>query len=151
MIGKLAAEAINNEPVEISIGTDTYIVPRPTLRTMMRVSALIECLPPINLDCENLTAEMLKYGRYGDVIAQILAVLVRGTQTKYNVLNRIKMRFLAEKIASKYSIGELFIAYSEITTQVMQIQSFFALTASLNAVSLTKSKEAVVETTAHGQ
>lgn len=150
MVGKLAAEAINNEPVEISIGNDKYMVPRPTLRTMMAISALIESLPQINLECDNLTAEMLKYGKYGGVIAKILAVLLLGTKHKYNILNRIKILYLAERIVDKYSIGELFIAYSELTTQVMQIQSFFALTTSLSAVSLTKSKE-VVKTIVHGQ
>ena len=150
MIGKLAAEAINNEPVEISIGEDKYIVPRPTLRTMMALSAKVEELPPINMEATNLTVEMIKQAKYGGIIAQIFAILLLGAKAKYNVLNRTKMRILTNKIANKYSIGELFLAYSELTTQVMQIQSFFALTTSLRATSLTKSKE-VVETTALGR
>ena len=150
MIGKLAAEAINSEPVKITIGEDNYIVPRPTLRTMIAISGLVDVIPPFNLQTENLTAEMISHAKYCGVIAKVFAVLLLGAKPKYNVLNRIKMRFLAEKIATKYSIGELFIAYSELTTQVLQIQSFFALTTSLSATSLTKSKE-VVETTALGQ
>lgn len=150
MIGKLAAEAINNEPVELSIGEDKYLVPRPTLRTMMSASKYIEMLPTINMECDNLTAEMMRYAKSADLIAKIFAVLILGAKPKYKVWENIKLRYLAHKVANKYSIGELFIAYSELTTQVMQIQSFFALTTSLSAVSLTKSKE-VVETTVHGQ
>lgn len=150
MIGKLAAEAINNEPVEIHIGGDKYLVPRPTLRTMMAVSKHIECLPEINLESENLTAEMLSYSKYNNTIAKIFAVLILGEKPKYNVLSRLRLVALIVKIERKYTIGELFIAYSELTTQVMQIQSFFALTTSLRAVSLTRSKE-VDKTIAHGQ
>ena len=150
MIGKLAAEAINNEPVELSIGEDKYLVPRPTLRTMMSASKHIEMLPTINMECDNLAAEMMRCAGSADLIAKIFAVLILGAKPKYKVWENIKLRYLAQKIANKYSIGELFIAYSELTTKVMQIQSFFALTTSLTAVSLTKSKE-VVETTAHGQ
>ena len=150
MIGKLAAEAINNEPVEVTIGEDKYIVPRPTLRTMMALSAKVEELPQINMETTNLTAEMIKYAKYCDIIAQVFAILILGAKAKYNLLNRTKMRILANKIANKYSVGELFLAYSELTTQVLQMQSFFALTTSLSATSLTKSKE-VVKTTALGQ
>lgn len=150
MIGKLAAEAINNEPVEVTIGEDKYIVPRPTLRTMIAISGLVEQIPPLNLEANNLTAEMIAHAKHCGVIAKVFAVLLLGAKAKYNVLNRLKTRYLTEKIATKYSIGELFIAYSEITTQVLQIQSFFALTTSLSATSLTKSKE-VVEMTALGR
>lgn len=150
MIGKLAAEAINNEPVEVTIGEDKYIVPRPTLRTMMALSAKVEELPAINMETTNLTAEMIKYAKYCGIIAQVFAILILGAKAKYNLLNRTKMRILANKIANKYSVGELFLAYSELTTQVLQIQSFFLLTTSLSATSLTKSKE-VVKTTALGQ
>lgn len=151
MIGKLAAEAINNEPIEIMIGSDSYIVPRPTLRTMMAISAYVEGMPQLNIEANNLTAEMIVHAKYCGVIAKMFAILILGAKPKYNLLNRIKMQIMANKIATKYSIGELFIAYSEMTTKVLQIQSFFALTTSLRATSLTKSKTEVVKTTALGQ
>lgn len=149
LIGQTAAEAMINEPVVISIRDDEYTIPRPTLRTMMKISSLIERIPKINIESNNLASDVLFHGKYSGLYADIFVEIICGSKKRYTIADRVKRYKLKKRIMDKYTFGDLYLAYNIIQTSVFQLKSFFALSTSLIATSMTK--PTVEKTIAHGQ
>lgn len=148
-IGQTAAEAMSNEPVVVMIGNTEYSIPRPTLRTMLKISAIIEKIPKVNIESTNLAAEVLMHGKYSELYADIFVELIFGSKKRYTIADLVKRYKLKNKLMDEYTYGHLYLAYQMIQVSVFQLKSFFALSTSLTASSVTS--PTVERTTAHGQ
>lgn len=152
-----AADTILENPKEVTIGTKTYKVAPPTVRTLIEASKLISQLPAIKMDTGSVLLESLAIAKDCEILGKILAVLVIGAKTEQQdrggmVLWRKKktdpVKQLADELLDTISPTDLKDAIAQIL-KAMEIADFFAITASLLEISLLGATRET-ETTASG-
>jgi hypothetical protein len=76
------ADAILQKPIEVRIGKKTYQVPRPTLATIIEVSAMIAEYKDVEYDetPDDPVSEVLRVARHYDGMERILAMIVLGAK-----------------------------------------------------------------------
>lgn len=147
------AEAILAAPLKINIGSESFEVARPSIRTLIMASKEIAKLPPMDKDV-NTVLKSLGYAKFAEPIGKILATFILGAKelNKKDVVNRNyffglirlkkslkvdKLAVLSERLLTDFTPRELFDAYAEIIS-LMDIGGFFGLTTSLLETNMTK-------------
>lgn len=135
--GRKAAETLIESPIKIKIGADEVIVRRPTLRTLVAVSAEINKMPELKLKEGAEIQSVIQYARYCETIADIFALLIVGARKHVNFVHRIRLWRMRERILDKYTPKALESALGALFAE-MELADFFALTTSLTGINLTK-------------
>ena len=169
------AEELLEQPFAITVGTNTYEVPRPTLGTIMRISAEISMLPELpKIDekkSEQYVQAVLAVADKCGYLPRILAIAILGEGNlveEHTVRVRVPMAGILGKIGLKRTITTIkkiykdeelastisatatpSQAYTALTTILnnSDIPDFFACFAFLDGVNLMRK----AKTTAHGQ
>lgn len=135
--GRKAAEMLIDSPIKVKIGKDELDVHRPTLRTLVAVSAEINKMPELALKSGAEIQSVINYAQYCERIADIFALLIVGARKRIDFLHRIRLYRMRERILDKYTPKELESALGALFAE-MEIADFFALTTSLTGINLTK-------------
>ena len=163
-----AAGAILQKPIEVTVGSETYFVARPSTATIILVSELVAQMPQVDLSEDNVLKETLFIAKDCRVLGDIVATLILGSKGLEEVVTVEKSRFfglkkevtsvtvdrkteLAEKLLSELEPKELAYTANTILNQ-MQVGFFFGLSTSLIEINLLRKTRGVkTETTASGQ
>jgi hypothetical protein len=132
---------------ELKVGSKTYQIAPPTMRTLIDVSTLIAKMPKKKMDLDNAFSDSLAIARECEVLGNILALLILGSRKEHFLLGRLfnerKRNKLATHLLNNLSPAELNTAIASVL-QEMEIASFFAVTASLIDINLLKATKEVV-------
>lgn len=150
----LTTGAMLQKPIDVKIAGKTMQVPRPTVATLMEVSALLPELPELSKIKTELEAFQagLKTAKDCKKIGLLLATLIYGYKIRpksRKVARRIyerKRNRLAGKLLNACSVVELYQATQELLIAT-DAGSFFVFIASLTEINLMKE----ATTTAHSQ
>lgn len=139
-----AAETIIDAPVKIQLGHDTIEMHRPTLRTLIAVSAAINKMPAIDIQEGKEIQSVIHYAQYCECIADIFALLILGARRHTNYSHRLRLRRMRRRILDRYTPRQLESALGRLFSE-MELADFFALTTSLSSINLTKATAEVVK------
>ena len=137
-----AADTIIDAPIKVNIGNDTLEVHRPTLRTLVAVSAAINRMPLIEIREGKEIQSVIHQAQYCGCIADIFAILILGARRDTNLWHELRFRRLRNKILDRYTPHELESALGKLFAE-MELADFFALTTSLSGINLTKATKEV--------
>jgi len=73
---RIAADIINQEPVEVSIGKEKFSFNRLSLKNRIEIAALAAGVPQLDVDIDtedNLLSTGIEMGKYSDLLARIIA------------------------------------------------------------------------------
>ena len=161
-VEKKVADAVLQRDITISAGGREYVVPAPTLATLVLVSEKIADLP--ELDGGTLTTSVLGNARYGRLFAEVLAIYILGAKRLQEDEKRAHCGLLGailrnshksekdaltDEIATFHTPGDV----NSLLTQLLNatdFQDFFDVSTFLRETSLTKPTK-VEKTTASGQ
>lgn len=154
------AQAILQQPQTIHLGGNDYRVAPPTIGTLIAVSEAVAQLPALDLESDNAATTALRAARHARHIATAIATFILGAKAIREAATRQPCRWLSwlpigrksplesltQTLLDTTSPQELLEALPLIL-RGMQVQDFFALTAFLTSVNVTKPTN---ETTALG-
>lgn len=131
--------ALLEEPSEVTLGGKTYKVNPPSLRTLVRVSALVSELPVF--DAENpFYAETLSKAKDCGKVADVFAVLILGGRhSAIPFADGLRFRLLRRRLYLNARPSEMAGAFVELINR-LELDSFFGVTTSLTALNVTKRK-----------
>lgn len=156
-VEKKVAETLLQDVVKVTVNGKEYDIAPPSIATLVLVSGLVSLLPERNLNGNNIVQECLSLGRYGDILAEIGAVVILGARfikdeekSRQNAnrgwISRMfgkksktlstKERLTAE-IAETMSPSKLQTLFAMVFGK-MEMADFFALTTFLTEVNLLK-------------
>lgn len=148
-IEEKTADALLERQTSLAIGASTYQLSPPTLATLIAVSADLSTLPddlltPAETD-EAITITALRSARHASGISHAISLLILGAEAPtHNPLVRLwrsirgdRVGRLARTLSHKHSPRELALAFIQLT-QRLEVSDFFALTAFLSALRITK-------------
>lgn len=149
------AETILQETFKVQVGTKEYAVRPISYGTLIRISAIISTLPPIENE-ENIFAGALRYGAHADKLAEIVALCILNRRdvspryTRKHLMGRELLEpgvnELKQEILYNCTIGEVGSIIRTIFSK-MELADFFGVMVSLSGVNLI----AETATTASGQ
>ena len=144
---------ILQEPAEITIGGATYLMPHPTLGTLIMASEKIAELPDFTLDLENAYGTVLRNARDCRPIADIIAIFLLGAKAieeSRGMLGRCNADKLARTLCLNATPKE-FASVMKTIMEMIDVKDFFSVTTFLKEINLTAPKKVVNETTASGR
>lgn len=154
-IERRTEEVILQTPRRILIGHRTYRVAQPTVATLIMLSAEISELPTgIVADKElDIFTRTLRYAKDCEGVGRVAATMLVGAWlTQFGGIGRRlcrwRVRRKARRLLAAHSSATLNAAVTTLMRE-MQVADFFALTAFLAGVNITKPTKA--ETTVSGQ
>lgn len=154
-IERRTEEVILQTPRRILIGHRTYRVAQPTAATLIMLSAEISELPTgIVADKElDIFTRTLRYAKDCEGVGRVAATMLVGAWlTQFGGIGRWlcrwRVRRKARRLLAAHSSATLNAAVTTLMRE-MQVADFFALTAFLSGINITKATKA--ETTASGQ
>lgn len=136
-ISRKAADAVIESPVVVKFGDEEITIKRPTLRTLISVSAEIGKMPELLIKEGKEIQSVIQYAQYCERIGNIFALLIHGARHKACFWHRIALWRTKNKILDKYTPKQLEDGLGRLFAE-MELADFFALTTSLNAINLTK-------------
>lgn len=155
-IEKKVAEAILQQPIEISVGTHTYTIAPPSIATLIMASEAVSRLPHLKLDTEKVVEETLSVAKDCRAMGEIVAILILGAKRlRERNVRRVKRQYrlfrglikfctykdvdekeqLTDELLETLTPEELYLLLAQILTK-MQIQDFFGLTTFLCEINL---------------
>lgn len=161
-VEKKVADAVLQRDITISAGGRSYVVPAPTLATLVLVSEKIAELP--ELDGGTLTTSVLGNAKHGRIFAEVLAIYILGAKKLKEDEKKAHSGFLGailrnshksekdaltDEIATFHTPGDV----NSLLTQLLNatdFQDFFDVSTFLRETSLTKPTK-VEKTTASGR
>ena len=154
-IERRTEEVILQTPRRILIGNRRYHVAQPTAATLIMLSAEISELPTGIVSEKELDifTRTLRYAKDCGGVGCVAAVMLTGAWlTQFGGIGRwlcrLRVRRMASRLLAVHSSATLNAAVTTLMRE-MQVADFFALTAFLAGVNITKPTKA--ETTASGQ
>ena len=167
-----AAAAILEQPIEVTVGDETYVAAPPSVATLIMVSALVSQLPSVQLDKEHILEDVLRTAKDCRKIGEITAVLILGVKfikaqekTRLRANKRgfraffhpkheretVTVEGLATRLLEELSPSEMYGIIARLLSR-MEIGDFFALTTFLQGVNQTRAtRKVVTAATARGQ
>ena len=153
-IERKAAKTILQEPIKVVVGRHRFLVPPPTIGTLIAASAALSELPKVDVENENPIAASFRIARDCKPIGEAIAVLLVGARGSMRkglayLWWKHKLRKKALFILENLSNSEL----SELVTRLFTMQEvthFFGLTTFLIGINMLKPTREV-RTTASGQ
>ena len=146
------AETILQKKKTITIGGRKYKVVQPTAATLIMISAEVSELPEgMRIESgEDYFFATLRNAKDCKALGRILATMMIGARPTWigQLLCRLRIRVRGRKLLARHSPRQLNAANTEMIRD-MQVADFFALTAFLSGLNMTKATKA--ETTASGQ
>ena len=161
-VEKKVADAVLQRDITISAGGRSYVVPAPTLATLVLVSERISEIP--ELDGGTLTSSVLRNARYGRHFADVIAIYILGAKRLQEDDKAVHRSFLgsilrkptrsakdalSDEIMMNHTPGDI----NSLLTQLVNatdFQDFFDVSTFLRETSLTKPTK-VETTTASGR
>lgn len=131
-----AAEAAVEADIVVKVGNHTLNVKRPTLRTLIAVSAEISKLPKFVMSEGKELTSVIGYAKYCKSIGKVIALLVLGARRQTNILHKFLLWRMENRILDKFTPKELEQALSALFAE-MQLADFFRVTIFLNDTNLT--------------
>lgn len=167
------AQAILQQPEEITIGGKTYIIAPPSVATLILVSEGVSRLPHIHLDDSKIMEETLSVAKDCQELGNIAATLILGAKhindmvesrqtekkrhfgglfhTKKTVVElETKKERLSRELLENTTPRDLYNIIAQ-TLLKMQVSDFFGLTTFLIEINLLRPTKVVTEATASGQ
>lgn len=151
------AEAITQEPEEVTVGDRSFLVQPPSVATLILVSEAVSRLPHFDADGQNVLAQTLANAKDCEPLGEIAAILILGarairedqeprkgsfwpfTRNRCNnaVSGRIndRKRELTHLLLEQQTPRELFNLIARLLNR-MQIADFFGLTTFLTEINL---------------
>ena len=154
-IERRTEEVILQTPRRILIGNRRYRVAQPTAATLIMLSAEISELPTGMVEDKGLDifTRTLRYAKDCEGIGRVAAVMMTGAWlTQFGSIGRALCRWRIRRRARRLLACHTSQALNTAMTLMMremQVSDFFALTAFLTGVNITRPTKA--ETTASGQ
>ena len=140
-IERKVEEAILSKDMIVSIGNDKYRIKRPTIATLIAVSAEISELPTMEIRENKQMIDIVRNAKHYDKIGMIFAIMIRGYRNDEgwlkSILNRSRNKKLAKRILNSYTPRELAVALASVFSK-MEVKDFFVLTTSLSEVNVIK-------------
>lgn len=154
-IEERTAEVILQKQRNVTVGEKTYIVPPPTLATLIRASEVISQMPTRKLDKEHIVEEALSVAKDCKGIALTAAVIILGAPrcderaisyrrrlrgiipSKRIEAEHTRAEQLADEIASTMTPSQIQELMASLLGQ-LQLADFFALTTFLTEINLTR-------------
>lgn len=164
-IERKVADTIQQKPLEIKIGSKTFLAPQPTYGTMVEISAIIaENEQTLEVSEEDITAGVLRYAKDSTYLADIVAVIILGAKRlrfslknafldiifmiRYKTLS-LPRKYLKSQIMQESTNADLAIILGTLLSSI-DVKSFFVSITFLREINITKPTR-VIETTASGQ
>lgn len=171
-IEKKVADAILQQPMEVSVGDRVYSVAPPSVATLILASEAASRMPQVRLNPDDIVNETLATARFCRPLGEFVAILILGAKgiraqreivtenarkwygcpwrkKTYKVVEVDAKEELAEMLRTELTPKEFY----ELTAQLlqrMQVGDFFGLTTFLIETNLTRTTK-VEETTASGR
>lgn len=139
-----AAEAVIESPIKVTFGEKEIIIKRPTLRTLVAVSAEIGKMPELIVKEGKEIQSVIQYAQYCERIGTIFALLIHGARHKACWWHTIRLWHTKNQILDKYTPKQLEDGMGRLFAE-MELADFFGLTTSLNGINLTKPTVEVVK------
>lgn len=174
-IEQKAAETILQTPVEVKVGSKTYMTAPPSTATLILASEAVSRLPHVVLDPKNVVEESLSIAKDCRALGDIVAIFILGAKNlkeKVKVQKNREKRYLcglfkrqvveeveevidrkaelAQELLEELTPAELY----DLTVTVLQrmnLTDFFGLTTFLIEINLMRQTKVVTEATAPGQ
>lgn len=147
---QVASAILQKEDQVIEVGGRKYYFGKPSVATIIEISALISRLPDVRTDIKDsdISVEVLRVAKDSKVLGEIVAMLILGAKKVkeekgrrwWNFKRRSDFSFLSENILLELDAAELSSIIIENLTN-LRLGNFFAITASLagaNAIKPTK-------------
>lgn len=144
------AAAVLQENKTVKVGTRTYTVTPPSVRTIIAVSGEISRLPAFpNVEGANPMMQTLAYAPNSRRIGRIIAMMMLGRRrVPFDFIRALRRRMLAADILD-LSTEQVFKLLSELM-QGMEVGFFFGIITTLNDINMLREK-VTTPTTASGQ
>ena len=148
-IEQKAAETILQTPVEVKVGSKTYMTAPPSTATLILASEAVSRLPHVVLDPKNVVEESLSIAKDCRALGDIVAIFILGAK---NLKEKVKVQKNREKryLWGLFKRQELY----DLTVTVLQrmnLTDFFGLTTFLIEINLMRQTKVETEATAPGQ
>ena len=135
-IARKAAETAVEADIVVKVGEHTLKVKRPTLRTLISVSAEISKLPKFVMQEGKELTSVIGYAKYCKSIGKVIALLILGARKNTNIIHKFLLWRMENRILDKFTPKELEQALSALFAE-MQLADFFRVTIFLNETNLT--------------
>lgn len=151
MIEKRTSDTILQKDITVTLGGKSYHVPAPNLATIIELSEAVALFPADAVQSDNIVRIVLRDARKYRSLGRIMALMIVGAK-KRGLLRRLayieRCRHIRRVVMEQATPHELIEAAMKVLAN-QQLHDFFALTAFLSGVNITKETKA--ETTVSGQ
>lgn len=136
------SDVILQEPIEVVVGGRTYKVAPPCGATLIRISKYITGMPQMDFQGNRLN-ETLAFAKDCGCMYDIVATLILGAKAIRKMESRIRLfgrsnpyDVLVDELKYDCTNAQVFEIASKILAEGMEVNDFFALSASLREISL---------------
>lgn len=145
-----AAETAIEKDITLEFDGKKVRMKRPTLRTLIAVSAEICKLPEFAPTSGKEITSALAYAKESKPLAKIIAMLMCGVKKDVCFWHKFSLWRTQSKVMDNYTPKELNVLLGRLFAE-MNLTDFFLITTSLSEIVLTMPTRGVVKTTQSGQ
>lgn len=140
-IEQKVADTILQKPHKVSIGGRDYLVPPPTIGTLIEVSSMLSEIPQMEFKSDDIIGCVLRYAKDSDKLTDICALLMLGlkkaNKRTFGFFGPTRLEYLSKIIKLTATVEETAIAITEIISG-LGIKDFFDISIFLQSLNVTK-------------